>query len=256
MSGIKYFSEVLNQRNTPALYQDTLTNRPAASFAGRIFFATNITSGDSIFRDTGTTWQPLASVGGITGATNGLQIISGNVGLGGTLTQNTNISCFGSFTFRIESFLRFDIGNGSELGFTVDNTNLITFSRNTVGNAAGIYLDYNNNIFNFGEPNLATYFQAYAGINEIRTYCVGNTYGLNCTQTYVKVGEWSGSGINLSTTYDFSTNRISNFSGDGYYNFANIPAYANNAAALGAGLLVGDIYRHTGGGGEALHIVF
>ena len=35
------------------------------------------------------------------------------------------------------------------------------------------------------------------------------------------------------------------------YNFANVPAYTDNAAALAAGLIIGDIYRHEAGGLES-----
>ena len=58
---------ILNQRQTPAFYADTLANRPAAGFVGRIFVSTNTLD---LYRDNGTTWDLLSpsSTGTITGS--------------------------------------------------------------------------------------------------------------------------------------------------------------------------------------------
>ena len=53
---------ILNQKATPAIYADTLANRPAASFAGRLFVDTASPYG--IYRDTGTAWVQIAGSGG------------------------------------------------------------------------------------------------------------------------------------------------------------------------------------------------
>lgn len=85
---------ILNQKATPAIYADTLALRPAAGFAGRIFI--NTASPYGVYRDTGTSWDLIASNGtggpGSTGV-NGLNG-STNIGLGGTITQNTTINGF------------------------------------------------------------------------------------------------------------------------------------------------------------------
>jgi len=67
MPGLTVHFEVLNQLNSPALYADTLANRPAAQLVGRIFFRTDSPFG--IYRDTGTAWDLIASpdTTGITG---------------------------------------------------------------------------------------------------------------------------------------------------------------------------------------------
>ena len=94
-SGIKFISQVLNQKGAPALYEDIIDNRPAATFEGRLFFVTDVTNGDTIFRDNGDgTWSALAGNGGggTAEATNGLTVYDGTaVGLGGTLSQPTTI---------------------------------------------------------------------------------------------------------------------------------------------------------------------
>jgi len=59
--------DILNQKGTPAFFADTLANRPAAGFTGRIFVSTDTLD---LYRDTGTTWVLLSpsSTGTITGS--------------------------------------------------------------------------------------------------------------------------------------------------------------------------------------------
>jgi hypothetical protein len=82
---------ILNQKATPAIYADTLANRPAASFAGRLFVDTASPYG--IYRDTGSAWVQIASNGG-GGTSTGVNGLNGttNIGLGGTLANNTTIN--------------------------------------------------------------------------------------------------------------------------------------------------------------------
>ncbi len=51
---------ILNQRQTPAFYADTLANRPAAGFVGRIFVSTNTYA---FYRDNGTSWDLIGGPG-------------------------------------------------------------------------------------------------------------------------------------------------------------------------------------------------
>jgi hypothetical protein len=106
---------ILNQKATPAIYADTLANRPAANFAGRLFVATDSPYG--VFRDTGAAWVQVASNGG--GGSTGINGLNGtsNIGLGGTLANNTIIaqnaknitfSKTGTETFNVNSFFIFD----------------------------------------------------------------------------------------------------------------------------------------------------
>jgi len=76
---------ILNQRQTPAFYADTLANRPAAGFVGRIFVSTNTFA---FFRDNGTGWDLIGGpgTGTVTGSGaagqvsfwNGASTITGN----------------------------------------------------------------------------------------------------------------------------------------------------------------------------------
>jgi len=76
---------ILNQRQTPAFYADTLANRPSAGFIGRIFVSTDTFA---FYRDNGTTWDLIGGpgTGTITGSGaagqvsfwNGASTITGN----------------------------------------------------------------------------------------------------------------------------------------------------------------------------------
>lgn len=58
---------ILNQKATPAFFADTLANRPAAGFVGRIFVSTDTLD---LYRDTGSAWVLLSpsATSGITGS--------------------------------------------------------------------------------------------------------------------------------------------------------------------------------------------
>ena len=71
---LRVYYEVLNQRGTPALFTDTLVNRPAFGFQGRLFISTD--SGQ-IFEDTGTAWTLVADAG-VGGGTLSSVCLNGN----------------------------------------------------------------------------------------------------------------------------------------------------------------------------------
>lgn len=87
---------ILNQRQTPAFYADTLANRPAAGFVGRIFVSTNTFA---FYRDNGTGWDLIGGpgTGTITGSGTSGQIalwdgastITGDTGLTYNGTDNS-----------------------------------------------------------------------------------------------------------------------------------------------------------------------
>jgi hypothetical protein len=103
--------DILNQKDTPAFYADTLANRPAAGFTGRIFVSTDTLD---LYRDTGTTWVLLSpsSTGTITGSGAAGQVtyfsgtssitgsndlffdsVNGHLGIG-TITPSTALTIF------------------------------------------------------------------------------------------------------------------------------------------------------------------
>jgi hypothetical protein len=87
---------ILNQRQTPAFYADTLANRPAAGFVGRIFVSTNTFA---FYRDNGTGWDLIGGPGtgtitgsGATGQIalwDGASTITGDTGLTYNGTDNS-----------------------------------------------------------------------------------------------------------------------------------------------------------------------
>lgn len=64
MSSLKLINNIINQRGTPAFNSNTIANRPAAGYVGRIFISTDTFV---IQRDNGTSWDNIGG-GGITGS--------------------------------------------------------------------------------------------------------------------------------------------------------------------------------------------
>lgn len=90
MGDISIFNGVINQKQSPALYQGNFANRPTANFLGRMF--TSVDTGQ-IFVDTGSTWVLVADAG-VGGGTLSSVCINGNTTATGiTITAgglNTN----------------------------------------------------------------------------------------------------------------------------------------------------------------------
>jgi hypothetical protein len=100
---VKVFYEILNQRDTPAMFADVFSNRPAFGYNGRIFISTDT---KQIYRDYGTFWDLIADAGAGSGnlqsvTTNGnftttdIDMLSGNLILrsltpGGVLFTNAS----------------------------------------------------------------------------------------------------------------------------------------------------------------------
>jgi hypothetical protein len=64
VGSVKLINNIINQRGTPAFNSNTLANRPAAGYVGRIFISTDTFV---IQRDNGTTWDNIGGGGGISG---------------------------------------------------------------------------------------------------------------------------------------------------------------------------------------------
>ena len=157
-SGIKFISEVLNQKGAPALYEDIIDNRPAATFEGRLFFATDVVSGDTIFRDNGDgTWSALAgNGGGVVTFINGVTNLGPGVGLGGSLDQDTEILLNG-LSFKLtnngDNFLidtvndlyYFGKGNALDAGIGIHLTEDRIYTQ-YLTNEIGLNLDFNSNV--------------------------------------------------------------------------------------------------------------
>jgi len=76
MGAVNASSLPIDQKGTPALYSDTLANRPAAGFTGRLFVSTDTFA---LYRDNGTTWDLIGGpgTGTITGTIQDTQVAYG-----------------------------------------------------------------------------------------------------------------------------------------------------------------------------------
>lgn len=145
---------ILNQKATPAIYADTLANRPAASFAGRLFVDTASPYG--IYRDTGSTWVQIAGGGG-GGTSTGINGLNGttNIGLGGTLSSNTTIAG-ASFILNNTNFAAYTI-EGANVNGLANIGNYGNYIRllagNTGGSISNLYVEYNKMYSQFNNGN-------------------------------------------------------------------------------------------------------
>jgi hypothetical protein len=142
---------ILNQKATPAIYADTLANRPAFGFAGRLFV--NTASPYGIYRDTGSAWVQIAGGGGTSTGINGLNGTT-NIGLGGTLTDT------------------FTTINGNGKTFDINNTTAFSFASTNSGIFSGVFgatdyvcLQSNNNsgIFSLYKTKINNQFTVFSG---------------------------------------------------------------------------------------------
>jgi hypothetical protein len=160
------------------LLANTLANRPVQAALGTIFYGTDNLF---IYRYNGTNWVTYTTGAGISGATNGLQVIGANVGLGGTLTQNTDISGIGSFSFKFQNYSSFAIGNSTEPSMIFDTAaeTIITYNN---GIANGLNFDYGSNVYTFGDftgTANATHFIIDDSSELINTFSQGFSIGLS-----------------------------------------------------------------------------
>lgn len=162
---------ILNQKGTPMFNSDLTANRPAAGIVGRIFIA--IDSPYGIFRDTGTAWDQISSVG--VAATT---IYNGD----GTLTGTRTISSGGfQLVFNPQTtFFSSLIPSTSASSFAVLGSNTLTFaagfSSSNIGNVYSANGAINAQIFSgnatFAQANLAS---AMVNVNKIDFGSAGHT---------------------------------------------------------------------------------
>ena len=204
---VRVFYEILNQRGTPAMFTDTLANRPAFGFAGRLFISTD--SGQ-IFEDTGSAWTLVADAG-VGGGTLSSVCLNGNTtatgivitagGLSTNSLTNTSLTT-GSILFADGGGLI----NQSNATFFWDNTN----KRLGIGNASpGAPLDIHGTgtqmqLNGTGSNNSYIQFQN-AGVSKWK---VGNTYnaGANSFDIF--------NATTNATALSISSSNVSTFGGN------------------------------------------
>ena len=164
---------ILNQRQTPAFYADTLANRPAAGFVGRIFVSTNTFA---FFRDNGTSWDLIGGpgTGTVTGSGAAGQVSFWNGA--NTITGNNNL-----FWDNVNGHL--GIGTttpGTALGINHNQNQVIQLNQTTVTNDtkiafqnSGVALWRIGNSYNAG----ANDFGIYDVVGSIQPVTVKKTTG-------------------------------------------------------------------------------
>lgn len=133
---------ILNQKGTPMFNSDLFANRPAAGIVGRIFISTDT---QTIFRDTGTTWDTIGGGGGTIAGT----IAAGQVAFGtaaNTIGGTNNL-------FYDSSNQRLGIGTNTPLNnlHISQNANGSVYARisnisNGIAALSGFYITNNLNI--------------------------------------------------------------------------------------------------------------
>jgi hypothetical protein len=165
---LRVYYEVLNQKGSPALFTDTLANRPAFGFQGRLFISTDTAQ---IYEDTGSAWSLIADA---TGSVVGFVPYSGavnNLNLGtfdltadiGTLNQVKAVGS-GGLSFNANSGTQVAVmgaGGGANItlyggltGTSANFSNNITVNTLSIGTGSGTGV--HNTAFGFNALNVNT----------------------------------------------------------------------------------------------------
>jgi len=149
------------------------------------------------------------------------------------------------------SFGSIDKGNKTTL-FISDNDN-VSYFINTANNpnidAQGFYLEFLTGRYVFGDVSRNLSGQTLEiNSNDGSTYFKSGSDQNGLALNFADDNYYFGNLISLTSyiNVNASSNKIFFVSTDGLYNIANIPSYTDNAQALSAGLVVGDLYRHNG----------
>jgi hypothetical protein len=220
---------ILNQKATPAIYADTLANRPTFGFAGRLFVATDSPYG--VFRDTGSAWVQVASNGGGGGGSTGVNGLNGttNIGLGGTITGITQI--FGG---------GFDFVNSQFSSYVIEALNI---------NGSASMNNYGNYIRLESVNSISQTTNFYVETNKIYTNIKNQICGLSLDDTTGKfvIGDY-GNGRKYNSivvndddsTFYFTTSFNQS-------NTAQDLLYAYNSSAGSRGINLGDFNFYANG---------
>jgi hypothetical protein len=180
------------------------------------------------------------------------QQILNSVDLGNNHGININ------FANSVYEFGAYDYGNGTKFVIN-DYSNVVYFYSSYVsGGADGFYMEFATGRYLFGDVShkfSGIFLECSNGDNSAFFNYNGDNNGLTLqfADDLYNLGNYitEDAYINVNA----SGKKINFISKDGKYNFKNIPAYNDNAAALAAGLVVGDIYRHGNGDTDQLNIV-
>jgi len=164
---------ILNQRQTPAFFADTLANRPAAGFLGRIFVSTDTFA---FYRDNGTGWDLIGGpgTGTITGSGAAGQVSFWNGA--STITGSNDL-----FWDSVNGHLGIGTNTpGTALGINHDQNQVIQLNQTTATNDTKIAFQNSGtplwrigNSYNAG----ANDFAIYDNIGAIQQFTIKKTTG-------------------------------------------------------------------------------
>ena len=139
-------TDVLNQKGSPALYQDLFGNIPAAGYTGRLFVSTDT---NNLYRDNGSSWVQVAGSSGgsgvtsITGTANQVIVSASTGAIVLSLPQNINSGAspiFAGITLSGLSSAGIVINNGSGVLATTTGTGFVKISGGTISYDNSTYL--------------------------------------------------------------------------------------------------------------------
>ena len=146
---------------------------------------------------------------------------------------------------------KINFNNNGEIRIGV--TNLISTYHSNDNIEIGLRLDFANNQYFFGDFFGRTAYGISFKIDDNNGFATFISQGsfesglkLNFANHIYKLGDLNENYQNTFLQIDDENQKVIINSDAGKYNFSNMPAYADNAAALAAGLVVGDLYRHDG----------
>ena len=186
-------NNAINQKGTPLLYTDILSNRPQYGINGRLFFSTD---SQQIFEDTGTSWLLLADATGS---------VSGYVPYTGA-TTNLNL---GLFNITASSFIS---GN-----FTTGSVLFIGSSNNINQDNSNFFWDDTNNRLGIGTNIPGTYIDVHGTSNVLMQLNNIDVSGnLNTTIAFQnqnianwRIGNYPNGGQQIFKIYDVLNSRDS-----------------------------------------------
>ena len=201
---VRVFYEILNQRGTPAMFTDTLANRPAFGYAGRLFVSTD--SGQ-IFEDTGSAWTLVADAG-VGGGTLSSVCLNGNttatgivITAGGLSTNSLTDTALtaGSILYAGSGGL---ISQSNSTFFWDATNNRLGIGINAPGAPLDIHATGTNAQFNgTGSNNAYLQFQN-AGVSKWR---IGNTYSAGANTFDIYNNGLANTPISISSTTSITT---------------------------------------------------
>jgi hypothetical protein len=161
---------ILNQKGTPMFYSDVLSARPNFGIVGRIFIQTDAPAG--IWRDTGTSWEEIATNSAYTGGVFAYDKIYGGYDKSIAYWQSTpagdytfDINADGNFVYDY-TIGRVGIGTStpsSRLDIHGTDNSLLQLNNTTTDNSKLTFLNQNVQKWNIGNVHGSgqNYFQLY-----------------------------------------------------------------------------------------------